>query len=414
MVVPEDVRTMLELQRLGLGLKGIARTLKVSRNTVRRYLRCGGWAPYSRSRRQRSLDGLEAWLREQYARHRGNAEVVRQELQGARGIEVSLRTVERAVAGYRKELQVEAKATVRFETPPGAQLQGDFGEQRILIGGEPTRVHLFVGTLGFSRRVYVRPFRHERVESWQMGIEGAFQYFAGVSSEVLVDNARPLVKQHDVASREVVFTDSFHAFARYWGFQPKACAPYRARTKGKDERSVGYVKRNALAGREFDSWGHLEAHLSRWMREVADLRIHGSTGERPIDRFEREEAAALRPLGGRAPFVQHREVYRKVHTDLCVELDTNRYSVPWRLIGEQVTVQSWEGRVRILHAGQEVASHAQPEGRYQRVEDRSHFAGLASLTAARLSTEAGVVKPAASCELLRPLKEYEVLTGGRW
>src|SRR3546814_3757916 len=115
--------------------------------------------------------------------------------------------------------------------------------------------------------------------------------------EVLLDNARALVEHHDASTREVRFNAKLHAFARYWGFRPRACAPYRARTKGKDERGVGYVKRNAIAGRRFESWAAFEAHLARWSREIADRRIHGTTGEAPLVRFARE-AAALRPLGG--------------------------------------------------------------------------------------------------------------------
>ena len=100
----------------------------------------------------------------------------------------------------------------------------------------------------------------------------------------------------------MVFNARFHAFARYWGVRPVAGAPYRARTKGKGERGVGYVKRNAIAGRGFASWSALEAHLAWWTREVADRRVHGTTGEAPIARFERDEARALRPSGGRPPF----------------------------------------------------------------------------------------------------------------
>jgi transposase len=93
-----------------------------------------------------------------------------------------------------------------------------------------------------------------------------------VPQEVLLDNVRALVDHHDAAAREVRFTGRLHAFARYWGFRPRACAPYRARTKSKDERGVGYVKRNAVAGHVFASWAALEAHLEWSMREIADVR----------------------------------------------------------------------------------------------------------------------------------------------
>jgi transposase len=299
MRAPDEVAAMLRLRALGWGTRRIAAALGCDRETVRRYLAAGGWAPYWAPARRGALAGHGAWLAERFRRHRGNADVVRQELAAELGITVSLRTVERAVAHLRRELAAEALATVRFETPPGGQMQIDFGECGVTLGGERVRVHLFVATLGYSRRVHVRAFRHERQSAWFEGVEGAFAHFGGLPAELLLDNARALVERHDAGTREVVFNARFHAFARYWGVRPVACAPYRARTKGKDERGVGYVKRNAIAGRSFPSWAALEAHLARWTREVADVRVHGTTGEPPVARFGRDEAAALRPLAGR-------------------------------------------------------------------------------------------------------------------
>ena len=143
----------------------------------------------------------------------------------------------------------------------------------------------------------------------------------------------------------------------------------------KDERGVGYVKRNAIAGHAFGSWAALEAHLTWWMREVADPRMHGTTGEAPIARFREQEAAALRPLEGRTTFQPIRECVRRVHADACVELETNRYSVPWRLIGESVTVLVNE-QVRILHAGREVAMHIRLAGQRRASLQREHLLGI--------------------------------------
>jgi len=241
-------------------------------------------------------------------------------------------------------------------------------------------------------------------------LEGAFRHFNGVPQEVLLDNARALVDRHDAATRVVQFNERFEAFARHWGFRPRACAPYRARTKGKDERGVGYVKRNAIAGHRFDSWAHLEAHLVWWMREVADVREHGTTGETPRLRFERDEAAALKPLDGRTPFRQLRDLVRKVQADCTVEVDTNSDSVPWRFIGESVQVAVDDGRIRISHDGQAIAVHAETTGRKQRIVDRAHFHGVAG-TARPSAPEPPVdVEPA----LLRPLAEYEQIAGGGW
>ncbi|MBV8316603.1 MAG: IS21 family transposase [Planctomycetaceae bacterium] len=413
MRTPDEVAAMLRLVALGWGERRVAKALGCSRETVRRYLAAEGWMSYRTPRRVRKLDGLREWLSERFRRHRGNADVVRQDLEREKGLTVSLRTVERAVAGQRQALAAEARATLRFETPPGRQLQIDFGETRSSIGGEWVKLHLFVATLGYSRRVYAGAFRHERQSAWFGGIEAAFRRFGGVPQEVLFDNARALVEDHDAATREVRFNERLHAFARYWGFKPRACAPYRARTKGKDERGVGYVKSNAIAGHSFASWAELEAHLDWWMREIADQRIHGTTGEAPMARFVREEAAALRAIDGRPPFGPVRELMRRVHTDATVDVDTNSYSVPWRLIGETVALTVAGGRISIRHCGSEVASHGEIAGRRQRAMVAAHLEGIAALGRPRFAA----TEPApalAEAELLRPLSEYENAAGGDW
>ncbi len=112
------------------------------------------------------------------------------------------------------------------------------------------------------------------------------------------------------------------------------------------------------------------------MRTIADVRVHGTTGDRPIDRFQAAEAASLRPLNGRPPYLHARGLHRKVEADGTVGLDTNHYSVPWRLIGQSVTVEVSDGVIRVLLAGAEVARHAQADGRRQRVIDPHHLDGV--------------------------------------
>jgi transposase len=415
MKTPDEVAEMLRLKALGWGLKRIAEHLGCHKRTVKRYVGAGGMVAFASPERAKTLDGLEGWLRERFLRHRGNADVVRQELCAETGVEVSLRTVERAVSPYRQALRAEALATVRFETAPGRQLQIDFGERFVTIGGLAVKAFVFVATLGYSRRVHVRAFCNERQENWFAGLESAFAVFGGVPEEVLFDNPRALVVHHDAASRTVVLNDKLLAFARHWGFAPRACAPYRARTKGKTESGVGYVKKNAIAGRSFETWEAFEAHLARWEREIANARIHGTTEEAPTVRFDRDEAHRLKPLAGRPAFGTLRELSRVVGNDCAVEIDTNSYSVPWRLIGERVAVTIAAGEVRIRHGTRIIAVHRVAEGRRRRIVERAHLDGVArgEKEARRGDPVAGSSPhPSPPASLLRPLADYEALIGG--
>ena len=413
MKTPDDVSEMLRLKACGWGAKRIARELGCSHHTVKGYVAAGGVKPFKSSARPKKLDGHADWLRERFLRHRGNADVVRQDLVAEKGLSVSQRTLQRAIQPYRQALKAQALATVRFETVPGQQLQ--FGERLVEIAGERVKAFVFVATLGYSRRVHVRAFHNEKQEHWFAGLESAFRTFGGVPEAVLMDNPRALVVRHDAASRTVQFNDKLIAFAKHWKFSPRACAPYRARTKGKTESGVGYVKKNAIAGHSFETWEAFEAHLARWEREIANVRMHGTTGEAPIMRFERDEAHRLKPLGDRPSFGTLRELSRIVGNDCAVEIDTNSYSVPWRLIGERVAVVVSAGEVRIRHGAREVAVHRQSEGRRQRVVDRAHLDGVAGRDGAVHRRE--IAEPPLPCRppppsLLRPLSEYEAAIGG--
>ena len=307
------------------------------------------------------------------------------------------------MAPFRRVLAICSKAAVRFETPAAKQLQADFGERRVPIAGQSCRVHFAVLTLGFSRRCYVQAFTNERQLNWLRAIEAAFERFGGTPEELLVDNARALVTRHD--KDELVFNPLFKQFCEFWGVTPRACKPYRARTKGKVESGVKYVKRNALAGHDFDDWPALERHLSWWMDEVADVRVHGTTGESPLERCEREEASALTPFDpGRACGVVL-EQERFVNSEACVSFGTNSYSVPWSLISTRVVIRVDTGSLRVFAQGECVAEHALLQGRHLRQIQQAHLDGMgrkpARAEVVRLDEDA-----VASSSLARPLSEY--------
>jgi hypothetical protein len=186
---------------------------------------------------------------------------------------------------------------------------------------------------------------------------------------------------------------------------------------------VAYVKRNAIAGREFSSWAELEAHLVRWTREVADLRVHGTTGEVPLERFVEAEARALQPLEAKPSFLAERELVRIVHSDCCVEVEANWYSAPQALIRQRVSVLVRDQQVLIRHGGRIVAEHRRqrPGSRSRQVID-GHWEGLVpqrqQREAERSLQDASVSRdgererrPVRSSELARPLAVYAELIG---
>jgi transposase len=411
MLEPEVVDQIRELSGQGLGSKRIARELGISRNSVRRYL-AGATVGFQERPAARRLDG--ATLREVHDLFgtvaEGNTVVIQQEL-ASRGIHVELRTLQRAVTTLRQEERAQHLATVRFETPPGQQTQIDFGEKVVRIAGEPVKVYLMTAVLGYSRRLYCRAFLAQRQDDWLEGLDGAFRQFGGLTEQILCDNASPLVVSHDRQSGQVVWNPGFEAFCRDRGLAAKACRPRRARTKGKIERGVGYVKHNALAGRSFASFEELQRHLARWVLEVADRRIHGTTREQPAVRFDRDERQALRPLPSRPLAVRTRRLKRRVSADCFVDIDTIRYSVPYRHVRETVEVVVKEEQVEIWLRGTCIAEHSRSHEPHALVRNLAHFEGLFRRA---ISAQAPTPSPPLNDPVRRPLSIYaELVDGGR-
>jgi transposase len=405
-VDPEVAQQIRSLAAQGWGAKRIARELEVARNTVRRYLRGGDAALVQVRPEARALgDAERARAVELFdGVAEGNAVVVHREL-ARDGAKTSVRTVQRVVAERRREKRAAAVATVRYETAPGHQMQIDFGQKKVSIGEVIVTVHFLVAVLSYSRRVFVKAFLGERTSEWLDGVAAAFRHFGGVVQTLLVDRSRCLVADTDRATGAAVFTPALLQFCRDWQVMPKACAPYRARTKGKTESGVKFVKRNAIAGRAFDSFAAFEIHLGQWMVE-ADDRIHGTTHEQPRVRYERDERDALRPLPGQVSPVHARVVRRRVANDAFVDVDTVRYSVPYQYVRDTVEVRIDANEVRVLRGGAQVARHVRSLEPHSRVVDPAHHAGLWR-PAARTTPVESTLGP-----LGRSLADYAVVIEG--
>lgn len=370
MMLQEDVvHAILARLARGEGVKRIARELGVDRKTVKRWKRLGQWQPRQGRPRPRPLDPYVDFLERRGPEVGWNGMVLYREVRGL-GFPGGYLQVQRFLQPLRAERRWAAEATVRFETGPGEQAQVDFGQCVVWIGERPQTIHLFVFTLGFSRRLWVQAYPHERLDVLLAGHEGAFRHFGGVPLECLYDNPRTLV----LGRREgrVLWHPVVEDFARYYGVTPRACRPYRARTKGKVESGVKYVKRNALAGRRFPSWEALNAWLLEWSATVADVRIHGTTHERPLDRFARE---TLTPLGTRPPYRYERLRTRRVPSDALVAIGAARYSVPVQYVGTTVTVHETATHYALFAGDACIARHGRA-ARHAVVMDPAHYAGL--------------------------------------
>jgi transposase len=352
--------------------KSIARALGLDVRTVRKVLRQSQPRPYERKKRgSAALAPYLDFIRGRLEAVGYCARSIFEELQG-RGYEGSYDAVKRIVSPLRKEAFPEA--TVRFETPPGRQAQVDWGQAWTTLEEKSAKVHLFVFTLGYSRRMYATATRDEKLPTFLRGHVEAFDLFGGVPHEIVYDNLKSVVLARDFEGSRIQWNAQFWDFCRYYGFRPRPHRPYWPQTKGKVESGIKYVKR-FLRGKAFVSLAHLNDVLAEWIACVADQRIHGTTHRRPAEMFPEERDLLLRHHGKPAYTIQNRAV-RIVSRDCLVAFETNRYSVPMALVGRQVEVQAEDDHIRIFHKGELRVTHERCPGTYGTRIERAHYAGL--------------------------------------
>jgi transposase len=299
MLTQEQAVEIKVLARRGVGIREIAKQMGCSRNTVRRYLREAQTQQYGpRQARPTKLDPYKDYLRSRVEAARPHwipAVVLHREIQ-EQGYLGGLTQLKVFINGLRA--QPADSPVVRFETPPGQQMQADF--THIRRGRDPLLA--FVATLGYSRMAWVKFTTDERADTLCRCIGEAFDYFGGVPQHVLFDNAGTIVIERDAYGPGLHrWHPQMLALAERYGFTPRLCRPYRAKTKGKVERFNGYLKGSFCvplaatlkqAGLRFDAQA-ANSHIGRWLIEVANHRVHATTRERPQARMPAEQAALM-------------------------------------------------------------------------------------------------------------------------
>lgn len=353
MLAPEDVLMIKTQAKRGVYQKDIAAELGVHPKTVSRALKRDALEPKPRAPRSSKLDPFTPTIDRLLAENVWNTVVILREIQ-ALGY-TGGRSILRAYITP-KRVQQPSRATVRFETPPGRQLQTDWGTIDTVVAAQPMTVDFIVNQLGYSRRFHAWATTRHDAEHTYEGLIRSFEYFGGVPQEVVVDNQKAAVLHHP-ASGKVQFHPRFVDLASHYGFRPRACKPYRPQTKGKDERMVRYLKEHFFVRyRAFESLEHLNQQLEDWLRDEADPRVHGTLHEVVADRFAREQPH-LQPL----PTTRYDTAYyttRKVGWDGYINVRGNRYSVPAEAIGQRVTVWiNLDDTIRVVLDDQVLAHH---------------------------------------------------------
>jgi transposase len=266
----------------------------------------------------------------------------------------------------------QPEAVVRVHTPPGEELQVDFGHLGWLFDAVSRSLrpaYVFVATLCYSRHQYAEIVFDQKAPTWLALHQRAFESFGGVPRRVVPDNLKAAVKK--ALALDPILGEAYRRMALHSGFLISPTVPRTPRHKGKVENGVHYVKRNFWAGRQFVDSAVANERLKTWVREVAGTREHGTTHQPPLYLFQEYEQAALLPLPDEA-FTLCEIKPVTVHPDCHVVIDKSFYSVPYPYIGHQLTAHISQRIVEIYCGDDLIASHlrSQQPGQWQtRLED---------------------------------------------
>jgi transposase len=362
---------ILDLHRQGLSLSAIARQTGLDRKTIRRYVERGLEPPAYQPRppRANKIAPFEAYLCERVTAYPElTASRLHRELRdlgyggGYTGVKVFLRGIRPgSSAGFE----------VRFETPPGRQAQVDFAHFRTVFSDEPgveRVVWLFSLVLGHSRMLWGRFVPQQDMQTVLRCHAAAFEALGGAPAEILYDRMKTVVDrelpQDGPDAGHIVYNRTLVEFARHYGYLPKACKAYRAKTKGKVERPFRYIREDFFLGRSFRNRDDLNGQFRQWLDHVANVRVHATT-HRVVSEHFAEEQPWLKPLPA-GPFQAVLRLERRITKDGMVSIDGNLYSVPDTTRRRPVEVHSTADEVRILEQGKVVAVHPVMDGRGQR------------------------------------------------
>jgi transposase len=363
---------ILELHRQGVSVSAIARQLGIDRKTVRSYIKKGLEPPAYRKRPVAPgvVDPFVPYLRERLSAFPGLTGVRLWREMKERGFVGSYSVVRDCVRDLRP--LKTAGFEVRFETPPGAQAQVDFAQFVVEFADEPgvrRIVWLFSMVLGFSRLIWAHFVLHQDLQTVLRCHMAAFAAIGGAPKEILYDRMKTAVIGENQDGL-VVYNRALVDLARHYEFQPRACRPYRPKTKGKVERPFRYIREDFFLGGSFRNLEDLNGQLRHWLDTVANPRVHATT-RRVVNEAFAEEKSMLQGLP-LAPYQAVLRLERRVSHEGMICVGGNLYSVPDTTRRRVLDVHVLADSIRIFEDGALVACHAPLEGRGEKRLDPAH------------------------------------------
>ncbi|MEW6328288.1 MAG: IS21 family transposase [Thermodesulfobacteriota bacterium] len=321
---------------------------------MRRYVRSAGPPEFRRREYERMLDGYADEIRGMLGKGYIGTRICN-ELMGM-GYQGSLSSVHRYIAGIRVEEEIRDKATTRVEPAAGRQMQYDWKEWVLSVGGTPIKVYIHEVVLSYSRKKYYTYSVSISAQDVIRAIAKGIEFFQGVPEELVIDNPKQMVITHR-ADGVIRYNDEFLRFCGLYGLEPNPCQNYRARTKGKAERPFYYLQEHLLKGLEVEGFSEFDGLLKDF-RDRYNARPHSALKESPDERFSRE-LEHLRAVPQVEPTVLYERQIRKVTNDGYISWEGNFYPVPMRLCMREVLVESIFGRaIKIYDSkGEGAAEH---------------------------------------------------------
>jgi len=352
----------------GLNAAQIAEALHLDPRTVTTWLAEPRFRPRQSSTRQSKLDPHKPTIRRWLEAHRYSAQQVFQRLRDEEGYSGGISIVKDYVRQVRPP-RTPAFLTLSFG--PGECAQVDWGSwDAVTVGETRRRLSLFVMVLCYSRLLYVEFTLSQTMEQFLACHQNAFAFFGNrVPEKVMVDNLKSAVLRR-ISGEAPVFNPRYLDFAQHSGFRIVACNQGKGNEKGRVESGVGYVKKNFLNGLDISDFSVLNPAARVWMDTIANVRVHGETHQRPVDRFA-EERAALR-AGPDQPYDVANVVAVRASPSFRIRWDTNRYSVPAEYAGRLLTVKVYPERLCVYDAQTLIARHVRCWDRHQDFELPDH------------------------------------------